>query len=80
MGSERDHPQVTGASDARQRRRVVRYTACPECRNWSVGVLNTGRIVRHSRDFGSVEKVGPGTRHPQWITSICPGSGKKVTP
>lgn len=57
-------------------RRVVGYTACPDCDAWSIGFQANGKIVRHSRDFGSVEKVGPGTTHPEWETTICTGSGK----
>lgn len=60
-------------------RRVVEYTACPSCSQWSIGVQANGRIVRHSMGCGSVEKVGPGTRRPKWRTTICPGSGQKVT-
>ena len=36
-----------------------------------------GKIVRHSEGCGSVEKVGPGTKHPKWRTVICKGSGAK---
>lgn len=59
--------------------KVVRYTACPECPCWSLGVQANGRIVRHSVGFGSVEKVGPGTRHPMFRTTICKGSGQRVS-
>lgn len=59
-------------------RHVVRYTSCPDCRCGSLGVQRNGRMVRHSIGFGSVEKVGPGTRRPRWRTIICTGSGKKV--
>jgi len=58
--------------------KVVGYTACAECSCASLGVQANGRIVRHSLGFGSVEKVGPGTRRPLFRTQICPGSGKKV--
>lgn len=58
--------------------RVVSYTSCPFCDCCSIGVQANGRIVRHSFGFGSVEKVGPGTRHPEWKTAICKGSGHKV--
>ena len=58
--------------------KVVRYTVCPDCPYWSIGVQANGRIVRHSWDFGSVEKVGVGTRHPLFRTKICKGSGKRV--
>lgn len=54
------------------------YADCPECNCWSIGVQANGRIVRHSVDYGAVEKVGPGTRHPWMRTRICKGSGKKV--
>ena len=57
-------------------RRVVAYTSCPECTCGSLGVQANGRIVRHSIGFGSVEKVGPGTCHPSWRTTICKGSGQ----
>lgn len=60
------------------KRSVIAYTACPDCSCWSVGMQANGRIVRHSRGFGSVEKVGPGTRHPRWKTQICSGSGRYV--
>ena len=56
-------------------RRVVDYTSCPKCNCGSIGVQANGRIVRHSVGFGSVEKVGPGTRHPRFKTTICDGSG-----
>jgi len=59
-------------------RKVVAYTACPDCNCWSLGLQANGRIVRHSIGFGSVEKVGPGTRHPHFRTTICKGSGKYV--
>lgn len=59
-------------------RRVVEYTSCPDCDCWSIGVQGNGRIVRHSIAFGYVEKVGPGTCHPNWRTTICKGSGKFV--
>lgn len=59
-------------------RRVVEYSACPECSCWSLGVQGNGRIVRHSEGFGSVEKVGPGTRHSLLRTTICRGSGAFV--
>lgn len=55
--------------------RIVGYTSCPYCDAWSIGLQANGRIVRHSCGFGSVEKVGPGTRHPLWTTNICKGSG-----
>jgi hypothetical protein len=58
--------------------KVVEYASCPDCTCWSVGVQANGKIVRHSVGFGSVEKVGPGTRHPTWVTTICKGSGKRV--
>jgi len=61
------------------RRSVVSYTSCPDCPCWSLGVLGNGRIVRHSIGCGSVEKVGPGTNHPTWRTTICSGSGKLVS-
>ncbi|NOS81102.1 MAG: hypothetical protein HOP32_05910 [Nitrospira sp.] len=60
------------------RRTVVRYTACPNCSQWSIGVQANGRIVRHSMGCGSVETVGPGTRRPLWRTTICAGSGTLV--
>lgn len=60
-------------------RRVVSYTSCPHCQSWSIGVQANGRIVRHSVGFESVEKVGPGTRHPTWRTVICKGSGYLVS-
>jgi hypothetical protein len=59
-------------------RRVVAYTSCPECPACSIGLQANGRIVRHSVGFGYVEKVGPGTKHPSWRTTICKGSGKKI--
>jgi hypothetical protein len=59
-------------------KKVVAYTACPKCSCWSLGLQANGRIVRHSIGFGSVEKVGAGTRHPQWRTVICKGSGMLV--
>lgn len=40
--------------------------------------MGNGHLVRHSVGFGSVEKVGPGTRHPRWRTTVCQGSGKLV--
>ena len=58
---------------------ILKYASCPECSCWSLAVLKNGRIVRHSMSFGSVEKVGPGTRHPRWRTKICKGSGVKVS-
>lgn len=57
---------------------VVEYTTCPKCRAMSVGVQRDGKLVRHSISFGSVEKVGPGTRHPKWRTTICEGSGLQM--
>jgi len=54
---------------------VIEYTSCRFCSAWSIGVQRNGRVVRHSEGFGSVEKVGPGTRHPNWVTTICKGSG-----
>lgn len=51
-----------------ERRRIVRYIACPDCTRDSIGVQGDGRIVRHSFGFGGVDKVG-------W-TIICTGSGK----
>ena len=62
---------------SRRKRRVRRYTSCPEC-GVSLRVEESGRICRHSYGFGSVEKVGPGTRHPRMRTTICAGSGKLV--
>ena len=59
-------------------RRILEYTSCPKCDCWSLAVLRNGRIVRHSIGFGSVEKVGPGTRQPQFVTTICEGSGLRV--
>jgi hypothetical protein len=59
-------------------RRVVAYTSCLYCTSWSIAVQANGRIVRHSIGFESVEKVGPGTRHPTWRTTICEGSGRLV--
>jgi hypothetical protein len=59
--------------------KVVSYTSCPEC-SCSLGVQANGKIVRHSIGFGFVEKVGPGTRHPRFRTTICKGSGMKVKP
>lgn len=59
-------------------RRISHYTSCPKCSCPSLAVLKNGRIVRHSIGFGSVEKVGPGTRYPQFRTTICEGSGLKV--
>lgn len=53
--------------------KVVDYGECPECNCWSLGILDNGRIVRHSRDMGSVEKVKP-----PFKTTICKGSGVKV--
>ena len=64
--------------EKKRSRRVVSYTSCPDCDCMSLGVLDNGRIVRHSISFGSVEKVGPGTRRPNWQTTICKGSGRKV--
>jgi hypothetical protein len=61
-----------------KKKRAISYTACPYCTNWSIRVGANGRLPRHSIGFGSVEKVGPGTRHPTWRTTICEGSGKKV--
>ena len=61
------------------KRRVVSYTACPDCSCRSLGVQANGRIVRHSEGCGSVERVGPGTRQPLWRTTICKGSGKFVS-
>lgn len=55
-------------------RRVVEYTSCSTCQA-SVGIQANGRIVRHSFGFGYAEKVGPGTAHPSWKTTICKGSG-----
>lgn len=57
---------------------VVAYTSCPYCGHGSLGLRKDGKIVRHSVGFGSVEKVGPGTRHPNLITRICEGSLKRV--
>lgn len=60
---------------------VVEYASCPFCNAWSIGVQANGRIVRHSIGFGYVEKVGPGTRHPLWRTTICErGSGYLLRP
>lgn len=59
-------------------RRVVEYGSCSVCPTWSIGITGNGRIVRHSAWFGSVEKVGPGTRHPMRRNKICEGSGEKV--
>ena len=56
--------------------RAVRFSACPDCSWWSLGVMENGRFIRHSMGFGYVEKVGPGTRHPKFRTIICKGSGK----
>ena len=58
--------------------KVVEYASCPDCPCGSLGVQADGRLVRHSTGFGYVERVGPGTRHPTWLTTICKGSGKRV--
>jgi hypothetical protein len=55
------------------RRRVRRYTACPECTMWSIRVEENGRICRHSRGFGYVERFPPGSR--MRATPVCKGSG-----
>lgn len=55
-----------------------RYGVCPKCTVFSIRIEPNGKLPRHSIDFGSVEKVGPGTRHPLWRTTICEGSGMKV--
>jgi hypothetical protein len=57
---------------------VIGYAPCPYCHCWSLGVQANGKLVRHSIDFGSVEKVGPGTRYPSLKTTICKGSGLRV--
>ena len=68
------------ASDPKNRRRVVRYTSCPDCVNWSIGVMGNGRIVRHSISFGSVERLSLGAkRRGLIVTPICSGSGRKVS-
>ena len=65
--------------ETKRPRRIVEYTACPDCDWWSVGVQANRRIVRHTKGHGSVERVGPGTRYPQFRPGpICPGSGKLV--
>lgn len=62
----------------REGRKVVEYTSCPFCTVWSIGLQADGRIVRHTMGWGSVEKVGPGTRHPNLRrNAICKGSGFK---
>ena len=74
-----------GGMNVRRRRtplkpyHVVSYGVCPECTVGSIAIQANGRVVRHSDGgFGYVEKVGPGTRHPRWRTTICKGSGVKV--
>ena len=54
--------------------RGVEFIDCPCCTNWSIGVNRFGKILRHSEDFGYVERVGPGTRYPDFKTRICKAS------
>lgn len=56
--------------------KVVRYSSCPDCTCWSLGVRADGRFVRHSISCGSVERLRPGS--PFRPTPICAGSGKKA--
>jgi hypothetical protein len=62
---------------------VVSWRPCPECDGGGlgcVGVQANGRLVRHSVGMGYVERVGPGTYHPNWTTVVCKSSGRKVSP
>lgn len=61
-----------------RRRRIRRYESCPVCGHCGLRVEENGRICRHSFGFGCVEKVGPGTRWPKFVTTICTGSGMKI--
>lgn len=63
------------------RRRVRRYQSCPECTCWSLRVEENGRICRHSRGLGYVERFppgSPGARRGWRPTPVCKGSGQKV--
>ena len=66
-------------TDANGRLRLRRYGICPKCDVMSIRIEPNGKLPRHSIGFGSVEKVGPGTRYPMFRTTICKGSGLKVS-
>lgn len=58
----------------RNRRRIRRYGACPDCKSWSLRIEESGRFARHHPGFGYVERFPPG--HPFRAGKICTGSGK----
>jgi hypothetical protein len=64
-----------------RRHHIRRYEACPECTQWSLRVEENGRLARHSRGFGYVERFPPGSPGARrgWRPSrVCSGSGRKV--
>lgn len=57
------------------RRRVRRYSACPDCACWSLRVEENGKFARHTVGIGYVENYPP--HHPFNNGPICDGSGKQ---
>lgn len=52
----------------------VTFQPCPDCENWSCGVMANGKFVRHSIGCGFVEWFPKGSRI--IATPVCTGSGK----
>lgn len=66
-----------GATRMPNWKRTPVYGYCETCRV-DIRIERNGRAARHSYGFRYVERVGPGTAHPNWRTVICPGSGVRI--